>query len=442
MNFLYKYYIASKSKLSEYLIYLVCVLVFFQCNLLAGKIIQYSQSRQDNLILNTYVKSIDDLISDDLKLLSQGKLLSTAGFLIQNTLAEKQLGKQVLNDRLLLFSVTMISNLLSKMLPEYICYQIIIDNEIVSSSRYTEKFSSSNKSRLISAGNFDIRLELDSSSQSYGAFKYDSTSIQFYSYSFSFLILTMIAGIYRRRNAKLINESREFQNQLKIANLKNKQLDISSKTGKILQRIFMKQATQMYVQEELASNYQNDDDKSLSYLIKKNSIFPFILMGKQDTTINVDELVKHLYQLFSSPNYSSQLIIKQNDISRIYSPCDRAVFYQIIVSATHNIMMFLDEQSSSNSTLTLIITKNKIEFNYQGYLLNEETMINLSESLQQKDKHVFILSCKKLFKSIKEHDIEYTVGYFNGKNNLVLDFASQKLKKPSDGCDIIQFKSE
>ena len=64
-------------------------------------------------------------------------------------------------------------------------------------------------------------------------------------------------------------------------------------------------------------------------------------------------------------------------------------------------MEFVDKQSEVPKTMVINFTEKKVIINYDSFPLDEERMISLSDTITLEYMDIFLLNCRKIFKSLK-----------------------------------------
>ncbi|WP_341757334.1 hypothetical protein [Candidatus Tisiphia endosymbiont of Ditula angustiorana] len=200
-----------------------------------------------------------------------------------------------------------------------------------------------------------------------------------------------------------LHEERKINNTL----LSNK------KINQKLKKLFIKKATEMYIKQEMGIILGNE--KIIQNISPSDYLFPMCLYDTSPEKINIVNLTKSLKEYFSPYFIRVALKIKKT-IDTININCATEVFYQLIFSLIFNLMEFMDRQSEVPKIMEIRFTEKKVIIEYDSFPLNEERMVDISETIVLEYMDVFLLSCRKIFKSLKEHKFEYSVSSTDESN--------------------------
>lgn len=78
----------------------------------------------------------------------------------------------------------------------------------------------------------------------------------------------------------------------------------------------------------------------------------------------------------------------------------------------------MKDQSKIPKSLCITFTTHKLTIFYDGFLLTEQIMVNLSNSMIVETIDPFLLHCSKIFQSLKEHGLNYAI-YNENKRNIM-----------------------
>ncbi|WP_337969186.1 hypothetical protein [Rickettsia tamurae] len=101
-------------------------------------------------------------------------------------------------------------------------------------------------------------------------------------------------------------------------------------------------------------------------------------------------------------------------------------------------LKFMEDQSDTPKLLLITFTIDKLVISHEGFLLTEATMINLSNSLILETIDPFLLSCNKIFQSLKEHGLHYKI-FTENKNNIIEITLRKTIATSKDKTTVINF---
>lgn len=330
-----------------------------------------------------------------------------------------------------------IKNRLSDILPTYMNYQILANNQILIDGFVSRELA--NRSEKILGGIFTIKLAMNNKATTYPHIVNDILIKALYTILYLAALFPLIKIYTSRKNkaAKILQKSeKSHKRSLEINELLLYRVEVQQ----FFQNEFIRRANAMYLENEFSRNNKEAEELFINHYSKKDVIFPLVLTGGKSSQLKVKDLIKRLRGFFPAALYDSKLEITSYKAAKLDIPCDAEVFYQIMLSLIFNLIYFMDKQGSAIQTLQILITKQGIELTHKGFRLNEETMISLSDSFSFDNKDVFILTCKKLFDSMKKNDIDYTIGYDGNYNTIKLTMPERLATNNSKPSNIVEFK--
>lgn len=319
---------------------------------------------------------------------------------------------------------------LDRLAPSYINYKINIDGKTIATDKnYKQKYSSKTVYQINDNNSLIINVGIDSNS-SYSLkvkrrFYRCYTKITALSLATIIICLFVYLRIKNKIEAKIANlEDNLFEEHRKIEAFLNRQT-VEQK----LKNIFINKITQIYLNKVV-----NDNDLDLNSI---SSPLPISLSDQTKDQIITSNLFDDLKSYFKL-NSTAVALKLDSEIELLDTPCAKEVFYQLIFSLINNLIAFIEEQSDRPKTLQLLLAKEKISIFFDSFPLNEEQMIFLSDSIYRQRKDVFLLDCKTLFKSFKDHNIMYSITSFN-KEESCFELMLNTNQKPIDNITVLKF---
>jgi hypothetical protein len=211
--------------------------------------------------------------------------------------------------------------------------------------------------------------------------------------------------------------------------LLNKKIDHKLKT------LFIQKTTELYVEQQLGVESSKDEiKKTLEY---NNYLFPMSLVAFASEELDLEEFINSVKEYFGF-HFISTSVVTHWTSSKIKISCAKEVMYQLVFSLIRNIIRFMEDQNNLPKTLSLSFLDEKMTISYDSFPLNEEKMVILSQGFSLEEVDVFFLNCKKIFKSLKEHKLDYSVSNAIGQNTISI-FWNSAARKKNTKDNIIKF---
>ncbi len=189
-------------------------------------------------------------------------------------------------------------------------------------------------------------------------------------------------------------------------NKMNNALLLYKEASKNLNTFFIKKATEEYIKQQL--KYDPEQEIELDKIYPSNYLFPICFTKHAQAEIDTKALINYLKKYFAE--YFLYTAIKYEcNIDKLIVDCGQHVFYQIIFSLLYNLINFMKDQSKIPKSLCITFTTHKLTIFYDGFLLTEQIMVNLSNSMIVETIDPFLLNCSKIFQSLKEHGLNYAI---------------------------------
>lgn len=415
-------------------LYVVTLVVFLTFNVTIYSYFLYIQREKDALMLTGYLDSVGNLLLHDLKIARNNsihnktffllKKISTINRIINNDLVKNQPldGVEIKpyaiyiknSTEEFILDLQELREILNKIFPIFISYTIVINNFNIASGEGYNQIFDIRKDYVIDQNTvLTIQAGIKQNSSFYLLSKknlYKNTSIAIGS---SCLICLLSLFFYLKIKTKVEERFDILEAALHEERKISKSLLSNKKINQQLNKLFIKKATEMYVKQELGTS----DEHIINNISPNNYLFPMCLYDASTERINIASLIEYLEGYFSPYFITTTLKIKTT-IDIVDIACTTEVFYQLIFSIVFNLMEFMDRQSEIPKTMIITFTKKKVIINYDSFFLDEERMISLSDTIILEYMDIFLLNCRKIFKSLKEHKFEYIISS-EGEQNVV-----------------------
>ena len=431
-------------------LYVVTIVIFLTFNTTIYSYFLYTQKEKDELMLTGYLDSVGNLLLHDLKIATNNSIYSKTFFLfkkfstINRNINENIVKTEPLNGIKIkpyaiyiknsaeefILDLQELREILNKIFPTFISYTIAINNYNIALGEDSNQTFDVRKDYTIDSNTtLTIQAGIKQDSNFYLLNKkklHKKILITTISSCLSCLFfLYFYLKIKTRIEEKFDILEEELHEERKI----NKALLSNKKINQRLNKLFIKKATEMYVKQELG--VISGDEHIIKNISPSNYLFPMCLYDSSSEKINIVNLIESLEGYFSPYFITTALKIKTTtDIVNIN--CTTEVFYQLIFSIIFNLMEFMDKQSEVPKTMVINFTEKKVIINYDSFPLDEERMISLSDSITLEYMDIFLLNCRKIFKSLKEHKFEYGISSEGEQNTveiiypIVINDAEQK----------------
>jgi len=328
---------------------------------------------------------------------------------------------------------------LKRIMPPYMVYSIEINNEnIATSQKFKNVPTSQNRIKIAPNVVISTQVYIDKDSSYYKnntlrAYK------KFYAILFSSIFLLAIALF---AYFDILNGFWGIIGNFKDIISEKTKLNTSCvrrvKAAQKLSCLFIKKATELYLKKNIDQS-QGDGteiDRVLENIAMTNYLFPITLREKTSCDFNAKELSQELLDYFADRRESIFLKV-ESLINVIKIDCSKESCYQILFSMICNIMFLIENQSERAKTIKIIFDKNMIKIEYDSLPLDEETMIKYSDNFLAEYLDVFILSCDKIFNSLKEHGFKYKLFHHEGINSIQIHTSiSSKFSKSTNIINI------
>ena len=413
-------------------LYLILFVIAINCSIYFT--FKKLNEKYDDILLESYLLSVSNLMGYDLDYIDRSSSMGKQILLLQNpekksyindleTIISNESSNFLFKDKStgrILIDLQPLKEVLNKMLPSYINHQIVLNNSIINFTKNNGDIKQ--KKKQYELGNkLKIILTLDSNSDYVKNNDEILIKVITLSLVITLILSTMIIRTFFRRNKRFYKIIKELKNTLSKKNQKIKDFADAKKAKNIINAFFFKKASEAYTKDELEEVINNNELKNriLKKIGEKDYIFPLILKGKSNITLQVDDFFYNLEKSLKYYMFKSKLNINI-DVELLNIGCDREVFYQIVFSLTVNLLDILEDQSDKIRYLNIRVLKDKIVFVYEGYPLSRDNMIKLSSNKLFPDVDVFLLTGSKLFQSIDYHNIKYNIISAGFKNTIEL----------------------
>lgn len=432
-------------------LYIITIILFLIFNITVYNYFLYVQKHREELLLSGYLDSVGNLLLQDLKVASNSRIYNKSFFLFKkfSTTSENTVTPQTSDnvkikpyaiyfknptDELIL-DLQELREILNKIFPNFINYQIIINGcNIAASEDYDHIPVLQKEYKVNTSISLVIKVGIKQDSSFYWLNNkklYKNTLITAFSSFIIFLIfLYFYLKIKRMLEEKfsLLEEELYEEQKIKSALLSNR------KIHEQLNRLFIKKSTEMYIKQELG--VISGEEKIIKSISPDKYIFPMCLYDTSLEKINLIKLSKALEEYFAP--YFINVALKIKTITETISiNCANEVFYQLIFSLIFNLIEFMDRQSEFPKIIEINFYDNKAVINYDSFPLDEEKMVNLSDTITSEYIDIFLLNCRKIFKSLKDHKFEYIIFSKDEQNIVELTYPMRGDNIERQECQIL-----
>lgn len=325
--------------------------------------------------------------------------------------------------------------LLDRYLSETINYEIILDSTIIAKSNnsyanyiYEKEISISNNSFLIKLGIDPLSNQFVLSNKQKDSLKKE---IKTCVVSLMLLLDALLILFLIRSKKRLLGANLKYTNILEKYN----NLLLSQSIEEKFKNIFTQKFTNMLV-NNLHGSLETSNLEKIKYT---DEVIPFVLKDTASVFIEpngtrsiFDNLTKY---------YSDKILINSTcHNTDLQISCGKEVFYQLTVSIIHNLANFLADQSDQKKTVTINFTGGLLEIIFEGASLNKNNLLKISHELFANNSELFLLSFRKIFISLEEHDLGYKIIPNFNCNKIVINFCNQQ--KVEKIGNIIKFRKQ
>ncbi len=431
--------------------YIITIIAFLIFNTAIYNYFLHVQKHQEELMLSGYLDSVGNLLLQDLKVASNNPTYNKSFFLFKKfSTTNKNIVKTQALDNIkikpyaiyiknsteeIVLDLQELREILNKIFPVFINYVITINGyNIAASTDYNQTFDIQKDYKIDSSTSLIIRVGTKQNSDFYLLNKkklYKNTLIITFT---SFLTFSLFLYFYLKIKKRVeegfsvLEEELYEEQKIKSALLSNK------KIHQQLNRLFIKKLTEMYIKQELG--IISGEEKIIKNISSDNYLFPMCLYDASLEKINLIKLSKALEEYFAP--YFINVALKIKTVTDTISiNCAIEVFYQLIFSLVFNLIEFMDRQSEFPKIMEISFYDKKVVINYDSFPLDEEKMANLSDTINSEHIDVFLLNCRKIFKSLKEHKFEYIIFSRDEQNivEIIYPIVADNIKK--QGCQIL-----
>ena len=418
--------------------YLVTGFLYIIFNIVVYYCLSSFQTKQSLVVLESYQLTIENILLNDLRKILDGNNIDSLVLFKKRLLTDSKAKKeQVTNNRPQRIYLNQATNhieitnskwaidlrelkkIIDKVIPYYISYNISINRSDIGLSKANAgEFILQKEYGLGGADIFVINLGIDPTSKYYISNEEVLRNWLVLSLGTSSLLFLsiLLAFLHFRRKINLTIEL--LENDLLEEEKTNKVL-LSKKSGEQkLKNLFIKKMTEIYIAKELEALQVNAKIPE-NTINPVNLIFPISLIDDAPSIINISELIDILQEYFADKFIYTALQFNAK-IEELNIKCAKEVFYQIIFSLIDNLIKFMESQSDSLKSIIVSFDEQGVIIRYDSFCINEEAMIMLSEKMMSESGEVFFLTCDKIFKSLKTHNMSYSISYHKGVNIIII----------------------
>ncbi|WP_341748651.1 hypothetical protein [Candidatus Tisiphia endosymbiont of Sialis lutaria] len=413
--------------------HIIAIVIFMVYNISIYQCLQYSQKEQDKLALEMVQHNIITLLATDIETALNSNVFDKTFFILKKFTSQDS--NQILNQSglvnfigsnnsflyvnnfqdMLVFDLQNLKETIIKILPIYLIYQIEINANDIATNNIDNNDYLTKRHCKINNINLLIKLGIRPNSDYYLNNVSKLYKCLYLNIAISFVICSIILYIYLQRKQRFTYNIEQLEDNLFAANKLNNALILHKKSSRNLNAFFIKKATEKYIRQqlELDSNQRIKMDR----VAPSNYLFPICFTNHTQAEINIKELINYLENYFAE-HFLDIAIKYEYKTDKLIVDCGQHVLYQIIFSLMYNLIHFMEDQSSLPKTLIVTFNVNNIIISYDSFLLTEQMMINLSNSMLLEIIDPFLLSCNKIFQSLREHGLNYKI-FSKNKINII-----------------------
>ncbi|HJD59286.1 MAG TPA: hypothetical protein LFW20_01200 [Rickettsia endosymbiont of Omalisus fontisbellaquei] len=330
----------------------------------------------------------------------------------------------------LIFDLQALRETIDQLLPNYLIYRIVLNNNslIENNSSNTEYQL---KENYTIGKNIHLLAKIGIKQNSAYYFKNINEIYKklFLSVIVSSIVISIILYIYLRYRNNHFLQIQRLNNKLYEIDKENQALLLSIQASKELKEFFIQKSNTEYLKQHLYL----EDDNILSIDQTRNNycLFPICFNGFSEEEIKLEELIINIKNYFAKHSTYITMIFEKK-LEKLKITCTHHVFVQLIFSLINNIFIFIDDQSNTPKVLLVIFEETKLIISYDSFPLTEQSMINLSDNIYSQNIDVFLLGCRKIFESLKRHELGYKISNSNNKNIIEIMLKQPVVRKPTD----------
>lgn len=434
--------------------YIITIVIFLFYNISVYQYLQYNQKAKDKLVLEAAQHNIINLLLTDIETALNPSLFDKTFLLLKKfisqdsdpRLTQNGLFNFILSDQsalyvnnfknMLVFDLQNLKEIITKIFPTFLLYKIELNaNNIATNNVNNHNYLITKHHKINNNTKLLVKLGINPNSNYYFSNIKKLYQYLFFNIIISLIICPIILYLYLQKKQNSIFKTEQLEDDLFAANKMNNALMLHKKASKNLNSFFIRSATKEYIKQQLKSDL--NQEINLDQVEPIHYLFPICFTNHTQTEIDIKELISYLKDYFAE-HFLYTAVKYRYKSDKLMVDCGQHVFYQIIFSIVYNVLKFMEDQSDTPKSLFITFTTDKLIISHEGFLLTEQIMINLSNSLILETIDPFLLSCNKIFQSLKEHKLHYKTFTAN-KNNIIEITLRKAITTNKDKTKVINF---
>jgi hypothetical protein len=326
-----------------------------------------------------------------------------------------------------------LKTLIQNLIPEYIVYNIYLNDQLVISNGNSSYLKETQESKLTLSAVLVREISIKSS------FLHQEKKRLLFRSAIDYIAVIIpcvfiSVFLYRKINHQLNKELktsyRNFSHLKRYNELLDHKLTREKEyTSMIMQKINNKTKNELLVK---LTGAEKNGQSSANFVT-----FPFAIIDNTKSTINIKKLLADLVSFFKYNLEQKKIeVIINTKIDYIEINASEESLYQIIFSLVFNVLNLIPDQ-----TKLIISAENeaifKFTLEYSGFNLSEEQMRNYTS---RHPKEVFLLNLNQVFDHLKLYNFSYSIEKDKINHMIRLQICSDKIIKEKDKNKIFKLK--
>jgi len=324
-----------------------------------------------------------------------------------------------------------LKTLIQNLIPEYITYNIYLNNQLIISNGDLSYLKITQESKLNTSDILVRKISIKLSFLKQERWKlFLDSSIDYATIIISCIFISLF--LYRKINHRLRKKLQRLDedfNDLKKYNelLNNKVIREKEYILSMIQKI------NNQAKNELLVKLTGEENKSSTNFI----IFPIAIIDDTKSIINIKKLLADLVEFFKYDLEQKKIELNINSkIDNIEINASEESLYQIIFSLVFNVLNLIPDHT--NLAINVINDEIfKFTLEYNGFNLSEEQMRNYSSRYP---KEVFLLNLNQVFDHLKLYKFTYSITRNTANNTIRLEICSNRTIEKEDKDKIFKLK--
>ncbi len=293
--------------------------------------------------------------------------------------------------------------LLSGMIPEYICYNIYLNNQLILNNEEFSSYLKITQTTSLPVLN-NLLIELSINSRFLAKEKRRLLILEAIDYIAIIIPCILIClFLYRKINYKLSKEFSLLQEDFRTSTKYNELLHDKLKQDKEYSLMMISKINSQAKNKLLVKLTGEEEESELN----QNFItFPVAIVDNTKNVINIKKLLENLTLFFRYDLSKKNIVLNvSSTVDNIEANASEESLYQIIFSLIFNVLNLIPD----NTKLSMSVTNKdgfELSLQYTGFNLSEEQMRNYASRYP---KEIFLLNLNQVFDHLKFYNFSYSI---------------------------------